>query len=107
MEFTEIKAQIRNLSPDSIRVDDDCYLEAVFNKESIGRVMKALEEILGKPLRPSQDKIPGDTQKLIDGFGGLRKGQTLFFSNKDGVSLFAMLWPWQDGENTTIKLGKV
>jgi hypothetical protein len=34
------------------------------------------------------------------------KGQTLYFSDNNGSPVFAMLWPWQDKENITLKLGR-
>jgi hypothetical protein len=45
-------------------------------------------------------------QKVIDDFGGIMAGQTLYFTKQaDGV-IFAMLWPWQDGIRITLKAGK-
>lgn len=106
MEFEKIKAEIENIGLDNKRADNGDYFEAVVKKESIGKIMRFLEGTLGNPVWPSQNKLPRDADKIVKNFGGLRKDQTLFFLNKDGASLFAMLWPWQDGERITVKIGK-
>jgi hypothetical protein len=33
-------------------------------------------------------------------------GQTLYYSKQPDCALFAMFWPWSDGEHTTVKAGK-
>ena len=106
MDFEKIKSDIKNKPLDNMRVDNDMYFEVVVIKENVGEIMQLLEGAMGKPAWPSKDKLTKDIQSLADKFGGLRKGQTLFFLNKDGVSLFAMLWPWQDGKRVTIKFGR-
>lgn len=106
MEFEKIKRDLENIGLDNKRVDNDDYIEAVVKKESIGKIMQVLEGTLGKPVWPSQNKLPKDADKIVKNFGGLRHGQTFFFLSKDGSLLFAMLWPWQDGERITVKIGK-
>lgn len=106
MEFSEIKSEVKNAGLDNTRADNEDYFEAVVKKDSIDKVVQALEGKLGKAVWPSKERLSKEADKLVRNFGGLRKGQTLFFLNKDGISLFAMLWPWQDGERITVKLGK-
>jgi len=106
MEFENIKSGIKNTPLDTTRVDNDIYFEAVVKKDVIGDIVRLFEHAMGKPAWPSKERLAKEARSLADKFGGLRKGQTLFFLNKDGVSLFAMLWPWQDGERITIRFGK-
>ena len=106
MEFDKIKAEVKNIGLDTPRADNDDYFEAIVKKDSIDKAMQVLEGLLGKAVWPSPNKVPKDAEKIVKNFGGLRKGQTLFFLSENGVSLFAMLWPWQDGERITIKMGK-
>lgn len=107
MELDNLKTGIKGVGLDNIRADNVDYFEAVVKKESIEKIAGTIKSILGEAVWPSQDKLSKDIQKMVDKFGGLRKGQTLFFLSKDGVSLFAMLWPWQDGERITIKIGMI
>lgn len=107
MDFNELKTQIKNAGANTVRTDNDDYMEVVVKKDNLVKVIAVLESLLGKAVWPSKDKLVKEAQKMVDNLGGLRKGQTLFFSDKDGLALFAMLWPWQDGEKTTVKTGKV
>ena len=106
MEFEEIKSDIKKTPLYNLRVDNDSYFEAVVKKEAVGEVMRLLEAAMGNPAWPSKGRLAKDARNLTDKFGGLRSGQTLFFLKKENVSLFAMLWPWQDGEKVTIRFGR-
>lgn len=107
MEFDKIRAEVKNVGLDNMRADNDSYFEAVIKKDSVNKVSQVLEGSLGKAVWPSQNKIPKEAQTTVKNFGGLRKGQTLYFFSENGVSLFAMLWPWQDGERITVKMGRI
>jgi hypothetical protein len=107
MEFDKVKSGIKNIGLNTTRVDTGDYFEAVVNKDSLDKVVQVLESLLGKAVWPSQNKPPKEAGKVVGNFGGLRKDQTLFFLNENGVSLFAMLWPWQNGEEITIKIVKI
>jgi hypothetical protein len=107
MEFDKIRAQVRKTEPDIMRLDSEDYFEAVIVKARLGEVVRVLESIFGAPAWPSNNKMLKDTQKLVSGAGGLRKGQTLYVLTDAGSSAFAMLWPWQDGERITIKIARV
>jgi len=106
MEFDNIKAEIKKMEPDMTRMDNENYFEAVIGHARLGEMVRVLEGIFGAPAWPSDKKLLRDTEKLIKDVGGLRKGQTLYVLNEEGCSMFAMLWPWQDGERITMKMGK-
>jgi hypothetical protein len=108
MEFDKMKAEVRKAEPETTRMDNENYFEAVIGKARLEEMVRALEGIFGAPAWPSRKKLSKDTEKIIKNAGGLRKGQTLYFSNNgSGCSAFAMLWPWQDGERVTIKMSKI
>ena len=107
MEFDKIKAEVKKMEPDMTRMDNENYFEAVIGHARLEGMIRVLEGIFGAPAWPSGTKLSKDTQILIKNVGGLRKGQTLYFLNKEGCSAFAMLWPWQDGEKVTIKMSKI
>jgi hypothetical protein len=49
---------------------------------------------------------PEDVRALSERCGELRPGQTLFTAAPaDGMTLFAMWWPWGDGSKVSIRLG--
>jgi hypothetical protein len=107
MEFDKVKAKLKSIGLDNTRVDNDDYFEAVIKKDSVSKVVQILEGLLGKAVWPSQNKVPKEAERTVKNLGGLRRDQMLFFLNENGISLFAMFWPWQDGERITIKMGKV
>ena len=108
MEFDEIKAEVKKVELDMTRMDNENYFEAVIGKARLEGVVRVLEGIFGAPAWPSDKKLLKDTEKLIKSVGCLRKGQTLYLlNNRSGCSVFAMLWPWQDGERVTIKMSKI
>ncbi len=108
MEFDSIKAQILKTEPDTVRTDSEDYFEAVVGKARLEEVVRVLGGVFGPPVWPSNQKPSKETERLVRGVGGLRKGQMLYFlNNKSGLSAYAMLWPWQDGEKTTLKMSKI
>lgn len=107
MEFNKIKAELKNKELDVTRIDNENYFEVVIKKAYLDEIIPVLEGVLGQKAWPSRNKLSKEIEKLIKNFGGLRKGQTLYCLVKESVSIFAMLWPWQDGERITIKVAKV
>jgi hypothetical protein len=106
VEFNKLKTEIRKIELDVTRIDDDNYFEIVVKKHCLGDVVRLLESIFGPPAWPSRNKVSKIIEKAIKNFGGLRQGQTLYSLDRDDFSIFVMLWPWQDGERTTIKIVK-
>ena len=105
--FDELKAEIKKASFETVRAEDDIYFEAVFSKGNLGGLTKRLENIFGAPTWPSKNKLPAEIEKTIGDYGGIEKGQTLYFWHQEGRSVFAMLWPWQSGEQVTLKVASV
>lgn len=89
-----------------MRKDNDDYFEAVFKTQSLSQIACMLEAALGPP-RKEHEKISKDADAAIKKIGGLRRGQTLHLLDKEGYLIFAMLWPWQDGERITLKVVKI
>ena len=106
MEFSEIRKEIKEIPFSTLHRDRDNYFEAVIVKNEITRLTEALNKFFGSPAFPSSSKLSFKAQELINGFGGIMPGQTLYFWNEGSDTVFAMLWPWQDGERTTVKLIK-
>ena len=106
MEFSKLKTEMKSIEFDMTRGDTEDYFEAVVKKSSLESVILVLEGSFGPPAWPSRAKLSKPAEELVNNFGGIRKGQTLYFSSESGHSVFAMLWPWQDNERVTIKMGK-
>ncbi len=106
MEFNKLKTELKSAQLDTLRIDNDDYFEAVIKSSHLNGIIHILEGVFGPPAQPSRNKLSKEIENLIKDAGGLRRGQTLYFLNKEGRSIFAMLWPWRDGEKITIKIVK-
>ena len=104
MEFCEIRDEVKKMSIEALRSDKTDYFEAVIIKEELGKINERLKIFFGEPASDSKSSLPREVQDKIDGFGGINPGQTLYLRNEGSDSIFAMLWPWQDGKRTTLKI---
>ncbi|MCG2714518.1 MAG: hypothetical protein L6308_06760 [Candidatus Omnitrophica bacterium] len=104
MDFNAIRKDIKALNFDSLRTDCDNFFEGVIIKDELGKLNAQLINFLGEPVYPSKNRLPHKAQETIDGFGGVTSGQTLYYKNLGSDSIFAMLWPWKDGQRTTVKI---
>ena len=104
MEFNEVKSEVKDLVFESLRTDCDNYFEAVVIKEEVSKLSEKLQRSFGSPAWPSKNRLAFQAQEAVKGFGGIMPGQTLYFRSEGVSSIFAMLWPWQDGMRTTVKI---
>lgn len=106
MRFEDLIKEVRGAGYDSVRKDSSGYFEVVFLNKELQNVSDCFDKFFGQALYPSKNSLSFEVQKTIDDFGGIMPGQTLYFYSKDKSAIFAMLWPWQDGIHTTIKIAK-
>lgn len=104
MQFNEIRKELEGVVFDNLRIDDHNYFEAVIVKNELTKLTASLERLFGSPARPSQNRLLLQAQEITKDFGGIRPGQTLYFWNQGEDTVFAMLWPWEDGYRTTVKI---
>ena len=106
MKFREIVQEMKTGAFDELREENENYFEAVIMKGEIDKFVARLEKFFGSPAWPSKEKMTPKMKNEIKEFGGIIPGQTLYFSEQDNEVVFAMLWPWKDGQRTTIKIVK-
>lgn len=104
MRFSEIRKGLEGVVFNTLRADTDNYFEGVLIKEELVKLTGILDKFFGAPALPSHNKLSPQIQKIIDSFGGVMSGQALYFWNQGNDAIFAMLWPWQDGLHTTVKI---
>ncbi len=102
MQFKKLKDTVKELGVDTSRAENDNYLEVVIIKDKLTELVLKLDNLLG----PAQGGSSAQAEDVIKEFGGLIKGQTLYFWHEGKSFVFAMLWPWQDGEHITLKMGQ-
>ena len=104
IKFEEIKKIIKETNFVTLRTDSDELFEAVLNKSELGVLSTRLVKVFGEPVYPSKKSYPFNPEKLAEDYGGLMRGQTLYYLEQEEKPILAMLWPWQDGANITLKL---
>ena len=106
IEFGGIKEVIKAVKFVTLRVDSDELFEAVLKKSELDQLSACLNKIFGEPVFPSKKDCLFDLKKMMENYGGIMPGQTLYYFEQKSNPIFAMLWPWHDGENITFKLIK-
>lgn len=104
MQFDEIRKEVKSGDFIILRQDVDNYFEGVVIRDELEKLKARLEKFLGLPAYPPNDRLPPQIENTIKKFGGITSGQTLYFRNEGKETIFAMLWPWQDGYHTTVKI---
>ncbi len=102
MQFSEIGKELSGIAFETLRKDEKDYFEAVIVSNELAKLTSLLERLLGAPKAPSKE-----ISELLEDFGGIQSGQTLYLKSGTDNNIFAMLWPWQDGHHFTIKIGKI
>ncbi len=106
MGFEELKSAIKEINHEVYRADLEDYLEVVLFRKDLERIIGMLETFFGDASRMSAGNLPSRAKERISPFGGLVSGQTLYYHEKDEHFIFAMLWPWQDGQRITLKVAR-
>ena len=103
----EIMEKCSGLNIDEQRSITDEYAELVFLNKEIGAWRKVLSDILGPEAKPAGAEPSESDLDLTKDYGGIHSNQTLFMKAVEEGSIIAMLWPWQDGVHTTLKMAVV
>lgn len=106
MQFEEMTKEIKSVSFDEIRSDEADYFEAVVTSEELANLNATLTKSFGTPVFLSKEGFSSKVQETIREFGGVWPDQTLYVWSEGSDVIFAMLWPWQDKEHTTLKIVK-
>jgi hypothetical protein len=104
MEFTLVKEEIKRIGFKETDADSDNLFEGTVLKDQVDTVMRTLNGFFGEPAWPSKNRLSLRMEKLLKQYGGIMAGQTLYLDSSKDEVLFAMLWPWKDGQHTTVKI---
>jgi|SRR3989344_2484034 len=107
MTLKEFTQRIAWLNVYQAREVSDDYQERVILNVDIKQWSVALEEVLGPPVKPAGADPSGTDIVLCQIYGSIMKNQTLYRKTFGDGTILAMLWPWQDGTHTTLKIGRV
>jgi len=104
MDFSAVRKDMKVLSFETLRTDCDNFFEGVVMQQEIVKLNLQLKNLFGEPVYPSKNRLAHKVQASVAGFGGVMAGQTLYFKDLGADSILAMLWPWKDGQRTTVKI---
>ena len=104
MNFSVIRKDMKMFSFEVLRTDCDNFFEGVIVGQEVDKLNGQLKNLFGEPVYPSKERLAHKVRKTVDGLGGLMPGQTLYYKDSGSDSIIAMLWPWKDGQRTTVKI---
>lgn len=104
MTFPELLAEILKLKPAEKRAQEEDYLEVVVSVDSLGPFHKTLAAYFGQPLKPEGQSPSEEASKRAAAYGGIRNNQTMYFRQDATHSECALLWPWGNGTQVTVKV---
>ena len=104
MTFSDIIQSVKQHPLQKLRADTQDRFEVVVPTDQIKALSSTLEQFFGSAKKPAGAKASGEIADLVSDFGGILRNQTLYYVATDGFSNIAMIWPWSDGKNATIKI---
>ena len=107
MEFKTLRERLGEINFEMVRADSDAYFEAVLTSDEYDNTALKLKETLGEPIYYGSGRLSSEVRKKISAFGGITKGQVLYYRWERIKDIFAMFWPWRDGQHITLKAGVV
>jgi len=105
MEYRDMIEQIRGLPIIQLQEQSDTFFGAVMATAEFGHLESLLNGFFGQPIKPPQTKATPEVAQITEPHGGIRENQTLYFRKGcQNRSILAMIWPWNDGSNFTLKI---
>jgi hypothetical protein len=104
VDFSLIRKNMKMFSFETLRTDCDNFFEGVIIQQELDKLNGQLKSLLGDPVYPSQNRLTHKVRQSVDGFGGVMPGQTVYYKDSGSDSIFAILYPWKDGQRTTVKI---
>ncbi len=106
MTFIELVGQLKKIPCEEIRKESEGYYEFVISGKSFAQLYPVLESYFGVPFKPAGIEPSGKVKDVAKQYGGVEKQQTLYYFQRDGLSNCAMIWPWGDGSQATVKMAQ-
>jgi hypothetical protein len=105
-DFQDLLQQLTAIPCDEQRKQYEGYLEFVLSDRHLGHLYPILEKYFGVPFKPAGIVPTQKAEDIAKVYGGIRKHQTLYFMDQNGLASCAMIWPWNDGKRATVKVAQ-
>lgn len=106
-KFRHLLQEAKTVKIRELRFDLSDYLEFVIPLDQIELLCPTLEKFFGEAIphkvHPDWDKI----ENFMVYQGGIRPGQTLYYLEQKDAVYYAMIWPWSDQTQATVRVERV
>lgn len=104
MIFDELLNTIKKIQCEETRVVEADYMEVVVSEPVMEEVSAILCSYFGQPLKPAGKSPCLLAQSYSKPYGGIQRQQTLYVLKREKGAELALLWPWDNGQGTTVKI---
>ncbi len=104
MTPSELISEVKKLPFEEIRNNSANLFEMVIRTDRKKELDVVLGRYFGSALKSAGDPPNEQLSQRVAVHGGIRKEQTLYHLECEGVSGYAMLWPWANGILITVKI---
>lgn len=104
MNISDILQRCSHLKIEGKNDISEDYIERVLLRKDAERWEKVLLDILGPVAKRAGEKTTQHHLDLTINYGGLLDDQTLYYKKFDENSVIAMIWPWKDNNQITLKI---
>lgn len=104
MTVKEILAQCAHLQMENANDISDDFAERTCFAKDFQQLEATLNGIFGPPVKKAGEEVAPDMLILSIDYGGLQEDQILYYKQFDDCCVIAMLWPWKDNHQMTLKI---
>ncbi len=104
MNFDEMIESVNQCEFQEVRSTAGHYFEAVVSEDNLKRLEEVLKKYFGPPFKPASKAPSNEILDYTEPYGGIYEGQTFYFLEHDDTFDGAMIWPWNNGSSTTVKI---
>ena len=105
MEFQEMLNKIKGIPLLQLQEQQDKFFGVVMKTDQLQVLEPLLASFFGLPLKPPHSQVTPEVARITRPYGGIMENQTLYFRRQyQERSILAMIWPWNDGSNFTLKI---
>lgn len=104
LTYNQLLQEVEKIPVVESRIESKVLKEFVVKSDFITQLHLSFQDFFGPDFKAPGELPSFEDKKRSAALGGIREDQTLYYSEKDGYSHCAMLWPWVDGRRYTVKI---
>lgn len=104
LTFNELMKEINDVPIFESRIAQPRMQEFVISTDVIMQLHLTLQKFFGEHFKaPGEAPTPAE-KRIAARLGGVRSNQTMYYSEFEGRTNCALIWPWTDGSRCTVKI---